>query len=211
VGSGKSTLIKILTGLYKPSEGRVFFDDVDMSHVAPEFLREQIGYLPQDVRLFSGTLRDNLTIGLPSPTDDQILAAASKTGLDKIIQGHPKGLGIEISEGGRGLSGGQRQVVGLTRLILARPKVIILDEPTASLDNDLEAFIMSGLFQSMSKDTTVIIATHKLPLLSFVGRVTLVNKGQIMIDGPRNEVIQKISSLTSNVKNFDPSMKANKA
>ena len=211
VGSGKSTLVKILTGLYKPSEGRVFFDDVDMSHVAPEFLREHIGYLPQDVRLFSGTLRDNLIIGLPSPTDDQILAAAAKTGLDKIIQAHPKGLGIEISEGGRGLSGGQRQVVGLTRLILAKPKVIILDEPTASMDNDLEAFIMKGLFQSMPADTTVIIATHKLPLLSLVGRVTLINKGQILIDGPRDEVIQKISSLSSNVKNFDPTLKASRA
>ncbi len=203
VGSGKSTLIKILTGLFKPSQGRIFFDDLDMSHIAPEYLREHIGYLPQDVRLFNGTLRENLILGLPSPTDDQILDAASKTGLDKIIQSHPKGLGLQISEGGRGLSGGQRQVVGLTRMILAKPKIIILDEPTASMDNDLESFVMKNLFAQASKDATIIFATHKLPLLGLADKVLLINKGEIMLYGPRNEVIQKISSAVapkSNVK-----------
>ena len=174
-----------------------------MSHIAPEYLREHIGYLPQDVRLFNGTLRENLILGLPSPTDDQILDAASKTGLDKIIQSHPKGLGLQISEGGRGLSGGQRQVVGLTRMILAKPKIIILDEPTASMDNDLESFVMKNLFAQASKDATIIFATHKLPLLGLADKVLLINKGEIMLYGPRNEVIQKISSAVapkSNVK-----------
>jgi ATP-binding cassette subfamily C protein LapB len=113
VGSGKSTLIKVLSGLYRPQSGRVFLGGLDMALLAPEFVREHVGYLPQDVRLFQGTLRENLTIGLPSPSDEQILAAAALTGLAATIEAHPQGLGLEISEGGRGLSGGQRQLVGL--------------------------------------------------------------------------------------------------
>jgi len=123
VGSGKSTFMKLLSGLYRPAGGRVFLDDVDMAQLAPEFLREHIGYLPQDVRLFQGSLRDNLTLGLAALSDDQILAAARLTGLDRVIAAHPRGLGLEISEGGRGLSGGQRQLAGLTRLLLARPRL----------------------------------------------------------------------------------------
>jgi ABC-type iron transport system FetAB ATPase subunit len=123
VGSGKSTLIKTISGLYRPSKGQVFLDEVDMAHIDPEFLRESIGYLTQDVRLFNGTLRYNLTIGLPSPRDAQILDACKKTGLIEIIKNHDKGLELPIYEGGKGLSGGQRQLVGLTRVLIAKPKI----------------------------------------------------------------------------------------
>jgi ATP-binding cassette, subfamily C, bacterial LapB len=195
VGSGKSTLIKILSGLYKPSEGRAFLDGVDMIHLAPEYLRENIGYLTQDVRLFSGTLRENLTMGLPSPTDGQVLAVAAKTGLGRIIKNHPKGLELPIFEGGRGLSGGQRQIVGLARLLLARPKIMLLDEPTASMDGDLEAHIMNSLFTTMSADSLIVIATHKTAMLRHVNRVIVMEQGKIMMDGPRDEVMTKLSEM----------------
>lgn len=195
VGSGKSTLIKLLSGLYKPTAGRAFLDGVDMTHIAPEYLRENVGYLTQDVRLFSGTLRENVTLGLPSPTDSQILAAAAKTGLDRMITEHPKGLDRAITEGGRGLSGGQRQVVGLTRLLLAKPRVLLLDEPTASMDSDLEGFVMKNLFGSLPEDAVVILATHKRGLLKLVDRVIIVDQHRIVVDGKRDEVLSKMASV----------------
>ena len=192
VGSGKSTLIKVLSGLFRPTEGRVFLDDVDMAHLAPEFVREHIGYLPQDVRLFQGTLRENLALGLPSPTDEQILDAARLTGLDRLIASHPKGLGIEISEGGRGLSGGQRQLVGLTRLVLARPRVMLLDEPTASMDPQLEDYVAERVFGHRPHDTTLVVVTHKPGMLRHFSRIIILDRGRIVADGPREDVLRRL-------------------
>ena len=192
VGSGKSTLVKMLSGLYQPKSGSVSLDGVDMNQLAPEFVREHIGYLPQDVRLFNGTLRDNLTLGLPTPNDSVILRAARLTGLDQIIQNHPKGLELEISEGGRGLSGGQRQLVGLTRLLMAKPRVLLLDEPTAAMDSQLEARVIKHLFEEMSPESVVVVVTHKMGLLPHVNRVIVVDKGQIVVDGPREDVLARM-------------------
>jgi ATP-binding cassette subfamily C protein LapB len=192
VGSGKSTLIKLLSGLYRPSEGTVYIDGVDVTHLAPEFVREHVGYLPQDVRLFNGTLRENLTMGLPSPSDSQIMRAAEMTGLDKVIQGHPRGLELEISEGGRGLSGGQRQLVGLTRMLLARPRILLLDEPTASMDSALEARVMKHLFEEMPPEASVIAVTHKPALLPHVNRLIVLDRGKVVLDGPRDQVLARL-------------------
>lgn len=197
VGSGKSTLIKVLSGLYKPSGGTLFLDGVDVSHLAPEFVRENIGYLPQDVRLFNGTLRDNLILGLPTPSDTQILKAASLTGLAQAIADHPRGLELHIAEGGRGLSGGQRQLVGLTRMLLAQPKIMLLDEPTASMDARLEARVMQHLFQEIAPESVLVVVTHKVALLPHVNRVIVIHKGQISMDGPRDEVLARMRSTTS--------------
>jgi len=192
VGSGKSTLIKVLSGLYRPTAGTLFLDGVDISHLAPEFVRENIGYLPQDVRLFNGTLRDNLILGLPTPSDTQILKAAQLTGLAQAIADHPRGLELQIAEGGRGLSGGQRQLVGLTRMLLAQPKIMLLDEPTASMDARLEARVMQHLFQEIAPESVLIVVTHKVALLPHVNRVIVINKGQVSIDGPRDEVLARM-------------------
>ena len=192
VGSGKSTLLKLLSTLYKPQEGVLLLDGVDVFQVAPEYLREKIGYLPQEVRLFNGTLRDNLIIGLASPNDEQILAACAKTGLDRIIKAHPQGLNLKIAEGGLGLSGGQKQLAALTRMLIAQPKILILDEPTASMDNDTEAFIMKNLLTQLLPDTLVIYATHKVGLIHLAERLIILGQGKVILDGPREEVLAKI-------------------
>lgn len=192
IGSGKSTLIKILSGLYQPKSGGVFLDGVDMTHLAPEFVREHIGYLPQDVRLFQGTLRDNLTLGLASPNDSQILRVAAMTGLDKVIQGHPKGLELEISEGGKGLSGGQRQLVGLSRMLLLQPRIMLLDEPTASMDGQTESRIIQHLFRELASQSVLVVVTHKPALLAHVSRVIVVDQGRIVLDGPRDTILARL-------------------
>ena len=200
VGSGKSTLIKLLSGLYRPQQGTVFIDGVDIQHLATDFVREHLGYLPQEVRLFNGTLRENLVLGLPVLSDTQILTAAGLTGLDRAIQGHPKGLEIEISEGGRGLSGGQRQLVGLTRLLLARPKILLLDEPTASMDAQLEGRVMQHLFDEVRDDAVVLLATHKAGALKHVNRVIVMESGKIVIDGPKDQVIEHLNKQAAERK-----------
>ena len=197
VGSGKSTLIRLLSGLYRPSTGKLFLDGVDMALIAPEFLHEQIAYLPQDVRLLRGTLRDNLTLGLAPPADGEILRAAALTGLDRMLANHPQGLDLPISEGGRGLSGGQRQLVGLTRLLIARPRVWLLDEPTAAMDGDLEAQVMQQVFARLPADAAVVMVTHKASLLRQVDRVIVMDQGRIVLDGPRADVLARLAGASA--------------
>jgi ATP-binding cassette subfamily C protein LapB len=140
----------------------------------------------------NGTLRDNLLLGLPDPGDDRVMEVAEKTGLAKLITAHPRGLDLEIQEGGRGLSGGQRVLTGLTRLLLAEPKLLLLDEPTANLDVDTEAQVLRTLHERIGPDTTLVLVTHKVQLVNLVGRLMLVAGGQIVLDGPTAEVMQRL-------------------
>lgn len=194
IGSGKSTLIRLLSGLYRPLTGKIFLDGVDMALLAPSFLREQIGYLPQDVRLLHGTLRDNLTLGIPPPNDSTLLEAAQKTGLDRVISTHPQGMELPIQEGGRGLSGGQRQLLGLTRLLLRQPALLLLDEPTAAMDAELEARVIQNVLSALPVSTTVVLVTHKASLLRLVDRVIVMDQGRILLDGPRSEILTKLTT-----------------
>ncbi len=194
VGSGKSTLIKILSGLYMPSKGKYFVDQMDAFQLAPEFLNGYIAYLPQDVRLFAGTLRSNLTLGLGLVSDSEIMRIAQGCGLGSLIANHPKGLDLDIQEGGRGLSGGQRQLVGIARILLSKPKVALLDEPTASMDNNLEVQVLQFFFQNLPPTTGVILTTHKIQALRHVTRVMLMDQGRVALDGPRDEIMRKIGA-----------------
>ncbi|MGV0960289.1 MAG: type I secretion system permease/ATPase [Limnohabitans sp.] len=206
VGSGKSTLIKILSGLYKPSTGHVFLDNVDVTQLAPEFVREHIGYLPQDVRLFQGSLRENLSLGMPSPSDSQILRAAAMTGLDQVIQKHPKGMELDIAEGGNGLSGGQRQLVGLTRMLLQQPRILLLDEPTASMDAQLENRVMHHLFNELAPQSLLVVVTHKPALLAYVNRVIVVDQGRIVLDGARDQVLARLRGAEAAASQAKPTV-----
>ncbi len=196
IGSGKSTLLKVAAGLYRPGSGKMFLGDIDMALLASGVVRERIGYLPQDVQLFSGTLRDNLLLGLPDPGDGPILEAARKTGLFALISNHPKGLALPIAEGGRGVSGGQRQLVGITRLLLGNPPIWLLDEPTASLDSASEARIVALLGEVAAGGATMLIASHKTALLPLLPRLIVVQDGRIAQDGPCNDVLAILTGKT---------------
>lgn len=197
VGSGKSTLLKLMAGLYAPQEGHVLVDGVDVRQIAEEDLRGQLCYFPQDYRLITGTLRDNLTLGLPTPEDERLHEAAAKAGLDALIKSHPMGLDLPISEGGNGLSGGQRVQVGLTRLLLVKPKILLLDEPTANLDPDSEARVLQAILQSIAPETTLIFVTHKMQLLGIVQRLMVIAGGQLAMDGPAAAVLEKLRGASS--------------
>ena len=193
IGSGKTTLLRLLSGMYKPSEGRIWLNDIDLEQIAKPKLAESIGYLPQDGRLLGGTLRENLTLGLADPGDDSIIAAAKATGLyEAVIASHPQGLQMPIHEGGTGLSGGQRQLVNLTRVFLRKPCVWLLDEPTASLDRTVEQQMVRTLGAAMQPQDTLVLVTHKPELLQLVDRVIVVAKHQVVMDGPRDEVLAKL-------------------
>lgn len=193
IGSGKSTLLKLASGLYRPREGKSFLGEIDMGLLAPSVIREAIGYLPQDVRLFSGTLRDNLLLGLADPGDEAILAAARRTGLMDLISAQPKGLALEITEGSRGVSGGQRQLIAITRLLLAKPRIWLLDEPTGSMDAASEARITALLKEVSDTGVTLMVSTHKTGLLPLLDRLVVVHGGRIVVDGPRQAVMDKLS------------------
>ncbi|MDB5811748.1 MAG: transporter family protein [Betaproteobacteria bacterium] len=197
IGSGKSSLLKLASGLYRPAEGKIFFGGIHMAVISPVFLRETIAYLPQDIRLISGTLRENLLQGLPDPGDETLLQAVRDTGLIGLISSHPKGLALPITEGGRGISGGQRQLIGLTRMLLANPTVMLLDEPTASMDAASEAKVVEAIDAKAVAGTTLIVATHKTALLPIVDRLLVMQGGSIAIDGPRDLVLAKLSGTQS--------------
>lgn len=193
IGSGKSTLLKVLSGLYQPEGGRVFLDGVDMAHLEPAFRRAQIHYLPQDARLFNGTLRDNLMLGLDDPGDEAMLQAARASGLDRVIAQHPRGMNLIISEGGQGLSGGQRQLVALTRLLLKPRGILLLDEPTASLDGPAEDQVANALLGQLRPESVVVMVTHKTSLMRYANRVIVMDRGRIVMDGPRDAVLAKLT------------------
>lgn len=193
-GSGKSTLLKILSGIYVPTQGRALLDGVDMTQLDPRQIRQAIGYLPQDVRLFQGSLRDNLCLGLVPPSDEEIMRVARITGVDQLIAQHPKGMGLTLSEGGFGLSGGQRQAVGLTRALLGDPRLVLLDEPTASMDQAMEVHTMRTLLATLRPDQTLVCVTHKPVVLHAMSRLVIVDRGRVVLDGPRDEVLRRLNA-----------------
>ena len=192
VGSGKSTFLKILAGLMPPQRGKVRLGGLDMGLIAEDRLRQHVGYVGQAFRLVNGTLREQLTMGISDPGDQAILEACEKTGLSNLIANHPKGMDLPIYEGGRGLSGGQRMLVGVTRMLLARPSLYLLDEPTASLDPDVEQRVWQSLIKQLAPEDTLIFVTHKFQLLNLVQRVIVVSQGRIILDGPTQAVLEKL-------------------
>ncbi len=199
VGAGKTTLLRLLAGLYKPTEGRVWLDDVDLAQLSRPLLAEYVGYLPQDGRLLSGSLRDNLILGLADPGDEAILSAARTTGLyESVLATHPRGLEQEIAEGGSGLSGGQRQLVNLTRVFLRAPRVWLLDEPTASLDRQLEQRLIGSLRAALQPEDMLVLVTHKPEMLALVDRLIVVANHQIVLDGARDAVLDRLQGAAAN-------------
>ncbi|MES2665518.1 MAG: ATP-binding cassette domain-containing protein [Pseudomonadota bacterium] len=191
-GSGKSTLLRLLAGLYEPTKGRVLLDGVDMGQVHPRDLRRSIGYLGQEVRLIAGTIRDNLNLSQLERDDDRLLEALEFAGLGPFVKTHPRGLDLEIRELGEGLSVGQRQSIGWARLWLQNPSVVLLDEPTAALDQTLEATLVSRL-KGWLEGRTAIIATHRVPILQLTTRTLILQNGRLAVDGPKEAVLAHLA------------------
>jgi ATP-binding cassette, subfamily C, bacterial LapB len=191
-GSGKSTFLRLIAGLYEPATGRILLDGVDLNQVHPRDLRRAIGYLGQDVRLFAGSLRDNLNMTGLERDDARLLAALDFAGLGPFVRAHPRGLDLEIREMGEGLSVGQRQSMGWARLWLQDPSIVLLDEPTAALDQTLETALIARLTQWLA-GRTALIATHRLPILQLCARTLIMQNGRIMVDGPRDAVLAHLN------------------
>lgn len=193
-GSGKSSLLKVLSGLYAPTTGRVLIDGTEISQIEPRDLRRLIGYLGQDVRLFSGTLRDNLNLTMLERDDNRLMASLEFAGLGEFVRNHPKGLDLEILDAGAGLSIGERQSIGWARLWLQDPKICLLDEPTAALDQKLELSIVKRL-ETWMAGRTAVIATHRAPILALTNRTIILHNGRMSIDGPKEEVMAHLHAI----------------
>ena len=193
VGSGKTTLQKLLLGLYQAEQGTVSIDGVDVRQLDPADLRRNIGYVPQDVTLFYGTLRDNIAIGAPYADDAAILAAAEAGGLSEFVNRHPDGFDMLIGERGESLSGGQRQGVAIARAFLMDPPILLLDEPTSAMDFSSEQQFKDQL-RKIAAHKTVLIVTHRNSLLELATRIIVIDDGKVVADGPRDQVIQALQS-----------------
>ena len=196
IGSGKSTVLKILAGLYKVNEGLVTINGIDIQQISREKISQTIGYLPQNVKLLSGTLRDNLTLGMVGVNDERIIEATKQSGLISLINSLPKGLDTAIPDGSESVSSGQRQLIGLTRLIILNPEIWLLDEPTANVDEMSERMILR-FFDTNLKDKTLIIISHKQSNFSVVNRLIVMSQNSIVLDGSKEDVIAKLNQANN--------------
>ena len=191
-GSGKPTLQKIILGLYAPTEGSVLIDGIDINQIDPADLRRNIGYVPQDVVLFKGTVRENIVQKAPYVDDMQIIKAAKVSGVDEYVNAHPLGFDMPVFERGDGISGGQRQSIAVARAFLLDSPIILLDEPTNSLDNTVESKLKANL-KVNTVNKTMILVTHRTSMLDLVDRLIVMDNGKILLDGPRDEVLARLS------------------
>ena len=193
IGSGKSTMLKLASGLYDGSTGNVMLDNIDMRQIDPNFLRSQILLLGQSPRLFLGTLRENMDLARSDgySSDQELLEALQRFGLDKIIRSHPKGLDMPLGEDGLGLSGGQKQIIALARMTLRNPRIVLLDEPTTGLDQATERMSLQAISQ-WAQDKTLLVVTHRPQVLQIVNRIIVMDEGKVVMDGPRDLVLQRL-------------------
>lgn len=191
VGSGKTTLEKLILGLYRPGSGAVLVDGIDLRQLDPAELRRNIGYVPQDVTLFYGSLRDNIAMGLPQADDAAVARAARIAGLAEFVDAHPHGYGMLVGERGESLSGGQRQAVAVARALIADPPILLLDEPTAAMDHASEEALKQQL-REHAAGKTMIVVTHRTSLLDLVDRIIVVDAGRIVADGPKAQVVDAL-------------------
>jgi ATP-binding cassette subfamily C protein LapB len=196
VGAGKSTLLKVLAGLYSPQAGSVAMNGIDLGQIAEDAVRRQIGYLSQNARLVRGSLRESLTMGLGHIDDETLIATAKATGLETLFADQKRGLDIQMQEGGGGLSGGQRALVGINRLIHAGPRIWLLDEPTAALDVSSEKAALDAIEEALGADDILVLATHKISLIERFSRVVVMANGRIVGSEPSADFLRKVRDRT---------------
>lgn len=189
VGAGKTTLEKLLLGLYRPQSGAIRIDGYDLAQLHPAVIRRNIGCVPQDITLFFGSIRDNIIVGNPLTDDMRVLRAARRGGVTQFTNRDPNGLERQVGEGGRLLSGGQRQAIALSRALLNDPPILLLDEPTSNMDNRSEGLVKEELAR-LGADTTLVLITHRTTMLDAVERLVVLDMGMVVADGPRDHVLQ---------------------
>jgi ATP-binding cassette subfamily C protein LapB len=192
-GAGKSTLGKLCVGLYQPVSGSVKVGGIDLRQMDVADLRRKVGYISQDSLLFYGTLRDNIAFGLPEADDQSIKFAADIAGVNDFVRDHPAGFGMMVGERGSSLSGGQRQAVSIARAILPDPEILIMDEPSSNMDNQSE-YRLKSMLEPYIKDKTVIVITHRHSMLDLVNRLVIMDKGRVVVDGPKQAVLDGLKS-----------------
>ena len=191
IGSGKSTIEKLILGLYEPDAGAILVDGTDSRQLNPADLRRHIGYVPQDTTLFYGTVKENIMLGMPYADDSAVLRAADIAGVTEFANRHPMGFDLPVGERGEGLSGGQRQSIVVARALLRDPPVIVMDEPSNAMDNTTEAQFKSKFGQWLEGKTLVLV-THRASLLTMVDRVIVMDGGRILADGPKEQVLEAL-------------------
>jgi ATP-binding cassette subfamily C protein LapB len=202
-GSGKSTMLKLAQGLYKPISGRVLIDGADISQFSRREISTWMGYVPQDCILFTGTVRDNIAQRQPNASDDDVLRAAQASGVHQFIVEMPDGYSTEIGEAGQRLSGGQRQRIAIARALVGDPPVVLLDEPSSNLERQAE-FELSHTLTSIGKERTVIIVTHSPILLAICDDLVGLDKGRIYLAGPSKDVLPKLFVTGAEFANAKP-------
>lgn len=193
IGSGKSTIHKLILSLYTPAEGAILVDNIDTKQLDPTELRKNIAYVSQDVLLFNGTVKENIVYRLPHIDDEKIIEAATVSGVMDFINKHPKGFDMPVGERGSLLSGGQRQSIAIARAILQDYPIVLLDEPTSAMDNSAEDKFLKNIKKYL-KDKTMILVSHKTSLLSLADRIIVMEDGQVVLDGKKDYVINKLTS-----------------
>ena len=191
IGSGKSTIQKLLLGLYEPDSGQILIDGIDIGQIDPADLRKHMGYVSQDVMLFRGTVKDNITYRATHASDSAMIRAAQISGASEFIKKHPKGYEMPIGERGLGISGGQRQTIGIARAFLLNAPIMLFDEPTGSMDQISEAKLLDSLDKNL-KGSTSIIVTQKMNILKIVDRVMVINEGKLVIDAPKELALKQL-------------------
>lgn len=191
IGSGKTTIQKLLVSLYHPDEGSILIDNIDIKQLDPSELRKNIAYVSQDVLLFDGTVKENIVYRTPQIDDDKILEAAEISGVLDFVNKHPKGFDMPVGERGTFLSGGQKQAIAIARSILLPYPIVLFDEPTSSMDTTSETKFINNI-KKYQADKTVILVTHKTSLLKLVDRVIVLEDGKIVLDGKKDLILSKL-------------------
>ena len=197
IGSGKTTLGRLLVRLYVPSSGSLLLDGIDIRQYHTAEIRRCVAFVSQDLSLFHGSVRDNIVLGVPQVSDEIVVRAADLSGVTEFVRGHPQGFNMQVGEAGRFLSSGQKQAIALARAFLLSPKIIFLDEPSGAMDMASERLLLERLKATFTSNQTVIVTTHRVSMLALVDRLILIDKGKLLADGPRDEMLAMLARNAS--------------
>jgi ATP-binding cassette subfamily C protein LapB len=195
IGSGKTTVARLMSGLFLATEGEILLDGVDIRQYHPQEVRKAVGLVVQEADLFEGSVKENILLGDPNASDEELIAAARLAGVDAFVSQHPMGFDMPTGERGAALSGGQRQAIALARVLIRKPKILILDEPTSSMDVPSERELIKHLKKAITKEQTVLVSTHRHGMLELVDRLMVLERGRIVADGPRDAILKAMSQV----------------